>query len=105
MIEIYEEISYLRDKQLYVQIEYLSRGFTQAHKGLKWIRRRKQHTLKNNFTERKHFIRRYQRNGWMDFIELRAIDSLCNEGTNILVMDSLGCKGWFVERGRMKDHH
>ena len=41
----------------------------------------------------------------MDFIELRAIDSLCNEGTNTLVMDSLGCKGWFVERGRMKDHH
>ena len=35
---------------------------------------KKQHALKNNFTERKHFIRRYQRNGWMDFIELWAID-------------------------------
>ena len=47
-------------------------GFTQAHEGLKWIRkrrrrRRKQRALKNNFTERKHSIRRYQRNGWMDF--------------------------------------
>ena len=46
--------------------------------------------LKNNFTERKHFIRHYQRNGWMDFSELRAIDSLHNEGTNTLVMDGLG---------------
>ena len=33
----------------------------------------------HNFTERKHFIRRYQRNGWMDFSELQAIDSLHNE--------------------------
>ena len=33
--EIHEEISDLWDKQTYVQIEYLSRGFTQAHKGLK----------------------------------------------------------------------
>ena len=46
--------------------------------------------LKNNFTERKHSIRHYQRNGWMDFSELRAIDSLHNEGTNTLVMGSLG---------------
>ena len=58
-----------------------SPGFTQAHEGVKW--RRKRRALKNNFTERKHFIRRYQRNGWMDLSELRAIDSLHNEGTVI----------------------
>ena len=46
--------------------------------------------LKNNFTERKHFIRHYQRNDWMDFSELQAIDSLHNEGTNTLVMGGLG---------------
>ena len=45
--------------------------------------------LKNNFTDRKHFIRCYQRNGWMDFIELRDIDSLHNEGTNTLVIGGL----------------
>ena len=65
----------------------------QAHEGLKWIRRRrrrrrrKRRALKNNFTERKHFIRRCPRNGWMDFIELRDIDSQHNEGTNTLIMD------------------
>ena len=53
-------------------------------------RRRKRRALKNNFTERKHFIRHYQKNGWMDFSELRAIDSLHNEGTNTLVMGGLG---------------
>ena len=47
---------------------------------------KKRCTLKNNFTERKHFIRRYQRNGWMDFSELRTIDSLHNEGTNTKVV-------------------
>ena len=51
---------------------------------------KKRRALKNNFTDRKHFIRRYQRNGWMDFIELRDIDSLHNEGTNTLVMGGLG---------------
>ena len=51
---------------------------------------KKRHVLKNNFTERKHFIRHYQRNGWMDFSELQAIDSLHNEGTNTLVMGGLG---------------
>ena len=50
---------------------------------------KKQHALKNNFTDRKHFIRHYQRNGWMDFIELRDIDSLHNEGTNTLVTGGL----------------
>ena len=30
---------------------------------------KKQHALKNNFNERKYSIRRYQRNGWMDFTE------------------------------------
>ena len=58
--------------------------------------------LKNNFTDKKHFIRRYQRNGWMDFSELQAIDSLYNEGTNTLVM---GLKGWFVERGCINKRH
>ena len=38
--------------------------------------------------------------GWMDFSELWAIDSLHNEDTNTLLMDGLGCKGWFDERGR-----
>ena len=47
--------------------------------------------LKSNFTESKHSIRHYQRNGWMDFREVRAIDSLHNEGTNTLVMGGLGC--------------
>ena len=51
---------------------------------------KKRHTFKNNFTDRKHFIRRYQRNGWMDVSELRDIDSLHNEGTNTLVMGGLG---------------
>ena len=51
---------------------------------------KKQHALKINFTERKHSIRRYQKNGWMDFSELWAIDSLHNEGTNTLVMGGLG---------------
>ena len=51
---------------------------------------KKRWALKNNFTERKYFIRHYQRNGWMDFSELWAIDSLHNEGTNTLVMGSLG---------------
>ena len=41
---------------------------------------KKQCSFKNNFTERKHFIRNYQKNGWMDFSELQAIDSLHNEG-------------------------
>ena len=79
----------------------------QAHEGLKWRRRRrrKRHVLKNNFTDRKHFIRRYQRNGWMDFSELQAIDSLHNEGTNTLVMGGLDRKGWFYECGRMNEHH
>ena len=94
---------------MYVQIEYLSPGFTQAYEGLKWrrrrIRRRKRRALKNNFTDRKHFIRRYQRNGWMDFSEVQAIDSLYNEGTNTLVMGGLGLKGWFVERGHLNEHH
>ena len=41
----------------------------------------------------------------MDFSELRAIDSLHNEGTNTLVMGGLGWKGWFVKRGRMNERH
>ena len=62
----------------------------QAHEGLKWRRRRKRRALKNNFTDRKYFISHYRRNGWMDFSELRAIDPLHTEGTNTLVMGSLG---------------
>ena len=93
---------------MYVQIEYLFSGFTQAHEGLKWRRRRrrrKRRVLKNNFTDKKHFIRRYQRNGWMNFSELRVIDSLYNEGTNTLVMGGLGLKGWFVECGCINECH
>ena len=51
---------------------------------------KKRRTLKNGFTGRKYFIRHYQRNGWMDFSELRGIDSLHNEGTNTLLMGGLG---------------
>ena len=81
-------------------------GFTQAHEGLKWRRRRRRrrrerHMLKNNFNERKHFIRRYQRNSRMDFSELWPVDSLHSEGTNTLVMGGLGC----VKRGHMNEHH
>ena len=72
-------------KQTYVPIEYLSEMMKKEEKEKKMTR-----ALRNNFTERKHFIRRYQRNGWMDFSELRAIDSLHNEGTNTLVMSGLG---------------
>ena len=32
--------------------------------------KKKRHAFKNNFTERKHSIRCYQRNGWIDFSEL-----------------------------------
>ena len=34
---------------------------------------KKQHACKNNFVERKEFIRHYQRNGKMNFGELQAI--------------------------------
>ena len=40
---------------------------------------RKMMTLKNNFIERKDFIRLYQKTGWTDFDEV--IDSWYNEGT------------------------
>ena len=83
---IYETI--YETKQTYVLIEYLSE-MTKKEEGRR-RRRRKRRALKNNFTDRKHFIRRYQRNGWMDFSELQAIDSLHNEGTNTLVMGGLG---------------
>ena len=43
---------------------------------------KKQCAPNNHFSERKDFIRRYQRNGWMDLSELRAIYSLLNEGTS-----------------------
>ena len=95
---IYETI--YETKQTYVLIEYLSE-MTKEEKE----EEKKWHSLKNDFTERKHFIRHYQRNSWMDFSELRAIDSLHNEGTNTLVRGGLGWKGWFVERGRMNERH
>ena len=72
-------------KQTYVLIEYLSE-MTKKEKEEK-EERRKRRMLKNNFTDS---IRCYQRKGWMDFSELRAIDSLHNEGTNTLVMGGLG---------------
>ena len=46
--------------------------------------------LKNNFIDRKNFIRQYQRNGWS---ELRDINSLHIEGTDTLVKGGLGWKG------------
>ena len=58
-------------RQTYVLIEYLAE-ITKEKK------------------EEEQFIMRYQRNGWMDFSELRAIDSLHNEGTNTLVMGGVG---------------
>ena len=51
------------------------------------------------FTDRKHFIRRYQRNGWIDFSELRAIDSLYNKGTNTSVLGSLAEKDGLSSMG------
>ena len=47
---------------------------------------KKRHTLKNNFSDRKDFIRLYQRNGYMDFSELQDIDCL----HNVLVKGGLG---------------
>ena len=79
-------------------------GVHASPRGLKSRRRSKRRVLNNNFTDRKHFIRRYQRNSWMDFSELRVIDSLYSEGTNTLVMGGLGLKG-FVERGRINERH
>ena len=51
-------------------------------------KKKKQRVCKNKVVERKAFIRRYQRNGCMDLSELQAIYD--SEGTNTLVMDSLG---------------
>ena len=42
---------------------------------------KKQCMFKNNFIEMSNFIRRYQKNGWLDLSELWAIDSPDNEGT------------------------
>ena len=53
---------------------------------------KKRHTLKNNFTERKHSIRRYQTNGWMDFIEL------CNGQFRLKRMV---CQAWAHEQAHI----
>ena len=45
---------------------------------------------KNNFIDRKNFIRLYQRNRDMDRSKLRDIDSIHNEGTTTLVKGGLG---------------
>ena len=75
-------------KKVCVQIEYLSRGFTQAHEGLKWISKTmRMHVI---IISRKEGVkRRYQTNRLMDLSELRAIYSLHIEGTNTLVMGGL----------------
>ena len=43
-------------------------------------------TSKNNFIERRDFVRGYRRNGWMEFSEPQPIDSIHNEGTNTVVL-------------------
>ena len=69
------------------QIQSISGG----NGSLKWRRRRKKRRVPmNNFIDRKNFIRRYQRNGYMDLSELWDIDSLHNKGTNTLVKGGLG---------------
>ena len=60
----------------YVLIEYFSEMTKKKEEEEK-----KRCALKNNFTDRKHFIRCYRRNSWMDFSELWAIDYLHSEGT------------------------
>ena len=95
-------MSELSDKQVYMyKQKYLSRGSRNPPK-LKWKRRRrrrrrKRRALKNNFIDRKNFIRQYQRNGWLDLSELWDIDSLHIEGAHTLVKGGLGCRGWFIE--------
>ena len=59
----------------------------------------------NNFIDRKNFIRRYQRNGYMDLSELWDIDSVHNEGTNTLVKGGLGWRDGFTGRGRTNERH
>ena len=93
MIEIHEEMGELSDKQAHVHKYRVFPGVIEAREGLKWRRRRrrkKRRALKNNFIDRKNFIRQYQRNGYVDLSELRDIDSLHNEGTNTLVKGGLG---------------
>ena len=64
-------------KRVYVQIEYFSWGFMQAHEGLKIVMEEKKwRACKNNFVERKDFITCYQEDSWMDLSELQAIYSL-----------------------------
>ena len=60
---------------------------------------------KNNFIDRKNFIRQYQTNGDMDLSELWDIDSLHNEGTNTLVKGDLGWRDGFTGRRRTNDRH
>ena len=95
-------MSKLSDKQVYMYKQKYFPGVHAIPESLKWRRRRrrrrrKRHALKNNFIDRKNFIRQYQRNGWMDLSELRDIDSLHIEGTDTLVKGGLGWKGWFIE--------
>ena len=89
----------LSDKQVYMyKQKYLSHGSHNPPKvwngeggGGEW------RALKNNFIDRKNFIRQYQRNGWMDLSELRDIDSLHIESTDTLLRGGLGWKGWCIE--------
>ena len=93
-------MSELSDKQKKIFVP----GFTQSPESLKWRRRRrrrKRRALKNNFIDRKNFIKQYQRNGWMDLSEFRDIDSL---GTDTLVKGGLGWKGW-LRHGRTNERH
>ena len=44
----------------------------------------------------------YQKTSPTDFDKLQIIDSSNNEGSNSLLMRTLGGKGWFVGRGCTK---
>ena len=53
---------------------------------MKMKERKKKRLPRKNFCgDRKAFIRLYQKNGRIDFYQLRDIDSSNNEGTNSLV--------------------
>ena len=55
------------------------------------MKERKKRLPRQNFCgDRKAFIRLYQKNGYIDFYELRDIDSSNNEGTNCLVNGRIG---------------
>ena len=88
--------------KVYVQVEYLSRGWckpTEVPKTMWWRSRRRSRKWKEEF------IRHYQRNGWMDLSELWDIDSSNNKGMNTVVTSKLGWKWWFFVCGFTNETH